>query len=129
MVRPKASARNLDIGMEFATMVTKTSSEEEEGARLVYCTGSMSIFRLFSAIFPGLCRELIEKNPSNRQGLSVIELNKALKKIGWRSVRKQSTVCGERQRPMVSLCIGNDCISMNSLRFCPGVDGENMGGY
>jgi hypothetical protein len=105
MVRPKTSARNQDIGVEFATMVTQNSSNKEEVDPPLYCIGSMSIFRLFSAMIPNLCRDLIEKNPGNRQGLSVIELNKALKKIGWKSIRKQRTVSGERQRPMVSLCI------------------------
>jgi hypothetical protein len=104
MVRPKASRRNLDIGIAFAELISSQSSKKEVDnldKPAIYCTGSMSIFDALASLAPSQCREMLDKTPSNRQALAAIELNKALKRMGWKAKRKQESVDGERFRPTV----------------------------
>ena len=89
MVRPRASGRNLSIAAEFGSMVVvRINSKELSMAHNtpIPCNGPRSLFALFAACFPHLSREPGDEPPKNRSGVSMVEMNKALRSTGFRYV-------------------------------------------
>ena len=91
MVRPKASKTNLVAAVTFADIliVREQAYRSNTSFDRVYCKGSGSLYHAFHALLPELTRGSLDKNPENRQGVSMIELNKALKITGLKSARKR----------------------------------------
>jgi hypothetical protein len=97
MVRPRASEQNIRIALAFAdTVMVQTIPGQINDANtvLVARKGRQSIHAAFAACFPDLARDSQEKRPKNRQGVAVMELNKALQAAGLRSVRKRDRIDG-----------------------------------
>ena len=87
MVRPRASDRNLSIAVAFGSMVVIRAGKKDLSItpyNTIPCNGPRSIYALFAACFPHLSREARDKQPKNRSGVSMVELNKALHSIGLR---------------------------------------------
>ena len=91
MVRPKASEANLQAAVSFVDLliVRELSDGSSLGMARVHRKGSHSLFAAFRAFVPELVRRSRDKNPENRQGVSIIELNKALKSSGLKCNRKR----------------------------------------
>ena len=101
MVRPKASETNLVAAVTFADIliVREQTYRSNTSFDRVFCKGSGSLYHAFHALLPELTRDSLDKNPENRQGVSMIELNKALKMTGLKSARKRDrTEDGEKRR-------------------------------
>jgi hypothetical protein len=97
MVRPRASEQNIRIALAFAdavTVQTKPGMSKDLSTILVARKGRQSIHAAFAACFPDLARDSKEKRPKNRQGVAVMEMNKALQAAGLKSVRKRDRVEG-----------------------------------
>ena len=97
MVRPRASEQNIQIALAFADVVMvqmKPGIVSDANTVLVTRKGRQSIHAAFAACFPNLARDSHEKRPKNRQGVAVMELNKALQAAGLRSVRKRDRIDG-----------------------------------
>jgi hypothetical protein len=108
MVRPKASKRNFAVCASFASALTLSTRPESNclcSTDNVYYAGTMSIFEAFAELVPHLCRDSYEQSPGNREALTVLELNKYLKLMGWKCKRRQERPNGTPYRPMVILCI------------------------
>jgi hypothetical protein len=104
MVRPKASDYNLNVAAAFAKIITKYSRDPPNSLQSVECWGFLSIFDCLSSFLPQICRDLKDKYPRNWNALTIFELVKFLKKMGWEAKRKTKQVSGEAgQRPRVSL--------------------------
>lgn len=73
---------NLRIAAAFSeVMIVRMDAAEINSTRSateVPCNGSRALFAAFTACFPDLARNPTEKHPHNRQGVTAIELNKAL---------------------------------------------------
>jgi hypothetical protein len=91
MVRPRASDRNLEIALALSKALTVqfNGKESQDRLRWVYCQGDRSLHAAFASLLPNLARDVSEKHPVNRHGVSAIELNKALHWSGMESVRTQ----------------------------------------
>ena len=92
MVRPKVSEANLQVALAFADVLVSREMRSKSdllGYRVI-CKGVCSLFAAFRACFPELTRETRDKHPKNRNGISIIELNKALKLSGLRTLRKRA---------------------------------------
>ncbi len=97
MVRPRASEENIRIALAFADTVmvqAKPGMIHDGNAVLVARKGHQSIHAAFAACFPDLVRDSHEKRPKNRQGVAMVELNKALQAAGLRVVRKRNRIDG-----------------------------------
>jgi hypothetical protein len=97
MVRPRASEHNVQIALTFADAVmvqTKPGMVSDVNTVMVARKGHQSIHTAFAACFPDLSRDSREKRPKNRQGVAVMELNKALQAAGLKSVRKRDRIDG-----------------------------------
>ncbi len=97
MVRPRASEANIRIALAFADIVTvqtRPGAPNDPNAVLVARKGRQSIFAAFSTILSGLARDSRAKRPKNRRGVALMELNKALKAAGLKSVRKRDRIDG-----------------------------------
>ncbi len=97
MVRPRASEENIRIALAFADTVmvqAKPGMIHDGNAVLVARKGQQSIHAAFAACFPDLARDSHEKRPKNRQGVAMVELNKALQAAGLRVVRKRNRIDG-----------------------------------
>jgi hypothetical protein len=91
MVRPRASDDNLRLAVAFAqSMIIEFDSYGimTEPAP-VFCYGGRSSFAAFAEFFPELARDALDKCPMNRHGVTVVELNKALKSVGFMPMRMQ----------------------------------------
>ena len=91
MVRPKASEVNLRIALSFVDMliVREKVGAADTNASRVARKGPRSPFAAFRACFPDLARNSQDRYPKNRQAVSNVELNKAMKSTGLRSIRKR----------------------------------------
>jgi hypothetical protein len=97
MVRPRASEQNTQIALAFADVVMvqmRPGMASDANTVLVARKGRQSIHAAFAACFPNLARDSHDKRPSNRQGVAVVELNKALKAAGLRSLRMRDRIDG-----------------------------------
>ena len=97
MVRPRASDANIRIALVFADIVTvqtRPGTPSDSSTVLVARKGRQSIFAAFSACLPDLARDSREKRPKNRQGVALMEINKALQTAGLKSVRKRDRIDG-----------------------------------
>jgi hypothetical protein len=93
MGRPRASQQNIRTALAFAEIVivrTKLAKRNNQNKVLVARKGRRSIYAAFAACFPDLARDSHDKKPMNRQGVSMVELNKALQEAGLRSVRRKN---------------------------------------
>eukprot|EP00961_Rhodomonas_salina_P303864 3941395-Rhodomonas_salina.2 len=85
MGRPKASKRNKQIALFFASIVTvpvpSQGPESTLSAETVGRQGPHSLFEIFSQVCPSATRE------RTRDGLTLSEFNKILKKDGWPRVK------------------------------------------
>ena len=105
MVRPKASEANLRAAVAFVNIliVREQLDRCNERRACVYLKGSGSLYAAFRALLPELTRGSLDKNPDNRQGVTTIELNKALKRTGLKSARKRNqTEDGMKRRYKVT---------------------------
>jgi hypothetical protein len=102
MVRAKGSAYNLNVGAAFAKLITKHSTDPPDIVENVDCAGSKSIFDGLASFLPELCREADVKQTRNRSALSMLELNKVLKRSGWVARRKIKRSEDAALRPWVS---------------------------
>jgi hypothetical protein len=91
MVRPKASPENLRLALSFADVLIAREKldDADPKASRVARKGPRSLFAAFRACFPDLARNSRDKYPKNRLGVSMIELNKGLKSLGFTTVRKR----------------------------------------
>ena len=97
MVRPRATEQNIRVALAFADTVmvqAKTGHAKDANTVLVARKGRQSIHAAFAACFPDLVRDSREKRPKNRQGVAMMEMNKALQAAGLKSVRKRDRVEG-----------------------------------
>jgi hypothetical protein len=101
MVRPKASTYNLSVGAAFAKLVTKHSNDPPDPFQNVECVGAKSIFEGLSFFLPELCRDADDKYTRNRNALTMLELNKFLKRMGWVSRRIVKRIDDNSRRPWV----------------------------
>jgi hypothetical protein len=119
MVRPKASHRNLAIAVAFSKILTVDMQGQKNSARptWVFCQGERSLHAAFASTLPKLSRDGLEKRPSNRRGVSVIEMNKALSSIGIQVVRTQKRPKrgpqDEKQATMKTPCAPRVKVSKN----------------
>ena len=84
MVRPRVSEHNLSIALSFSrVLMFDITAENAKSSSLmngeIASKGKRSVFATFTAYFPDLVRNSQERKPENRQGVSCIELNKAIK--------------------------------------------------
>jgi hypothetical protein len=87
MVRPRASDRNLNAATAFGSMMVVRVGPKDllmSTATPIPCNGPRSIYALFSACLPHISRDAREKQPKNRSGVTMVELNKALHNAGLR---------------------------------------------
>ena len=85
------------IALVFSDIVTAAAGPEipyDGTVLLVARKGRQSIFTAFSQCLPHLARDSKEKRPRNRHGVSLVELNKALKSEGLKPVRRRDRVDG-----------------------------------
>jgi hypothetical protein len=106
MVRPKASTYNLAAGAAFAELITKHSTEPPDSFENVDCMGAMSIFGVLKSMLPQLCRDVGDIDTQNRRALTMLELNKFLKRMGWTKSRIYKRFQETSRRPWVS-CVAN----------------------
>ncbi len=93
MVRPRASEQNVRIALAFTDIVmiqTRPGTKDTENLMLVAWKGRPSIHAAFKECLPQLTRDSSERSPTNRHGVTVMELNKALKAAGLRSIRRKN---------------------------------------
>jgi hypothetical protein len=85
MVRPRASKNNLSLALKFSKMIIlPTETKKDKGSErvvLVACSGPLACYAAFAACFPDLVRDSDNKRPRNRQGVTCVELNKAMKVV------------------------------------------------
>ena len=92
MVRPKASDTNLRAAMAFVEVVIHREQPGKSTGRRevrVQRRGPCSIYAIIRACLPELTRDSREKFPRNRDGVTQIEFNKAMKSAGFKSIRKK----------------------------------------
>ena len=114
MVRPRASDRNLDIAIAFSKILTVDLKGQRNSARLtwVFCQGERSLHAAFASMLPNLSRDVLERRPSNRRGVSVIEMNKALISIGVQVVRTQKRPrIGHDEKPCAHVKVNHETMS------------------
>lgn len=82
MVRPRASIHNLGVAVAFSEIITvrMDSSDVYDSRKFleVPCNGSRTVFAAFALCIPDLARDSSDKHPHNRQGITAVELNKAM---------------------------------------------------
>ena len=108
MGRPKVSEGNMRLALAFSDILIRRDKADASNSH-VDRKGPHSLFAAFCACFPELTRNSCDKHPKNRQGLSMIELNKALKSTGMRCTRKREySRHGVRWLCKVHCTINND---------------------
>jgi hypothetical protein len=100
MVRPKASAENLEIAAQFANAITKkiSSLDLKKNGGEVHCKGSNSIFAALRRCLPTLTRLSLETDPVHKDSISELEFKKYLERIGFESYRHRHRIRGTFDR-------------------------------
>ena len=89
-MRAKGSERNKQIAVFFSNIVSL--SEPNNGN--IPCIGPKSLFAAFAQCFPNLTRDGKDPDPVNKQGVSMIEMNKSLMVAGYDIYRKREYAPG-----------------------------------
>ena len=89
-MRAKGSERNKQIAVFFSNVVSL--SEPNNGN--IDCIGPKSLFAAFAQCFPTLTRDGKDPKPENKQGVSMIEMNKSLMGAGYDIYRKREYASG-----------------------------------
>ena len=93
-MRGKGSDQNKLIALAFSKMVVKYT--QDPAAEYVCCTGPSSVFEVFAFCLPSCARSHGGQGTGapNRDGVSVIELNKLLVESGYVCYRKRELAPG-----------------------------------
>jgi hypothetical protein len=90
MVRPRASDRNMKVATAFGgiLVISMDRYDFNSSEDLIPLIGRRSIHNLLNACLPSMTRDIRDKSPPNRAGVTVVELNKALHGSGFKFVRR-----------------------------------------
>ena len=89
-MRAKGSERNKQIAVLFSNVVSLSEPTKET----IPCIGPKSLFAAFAQCFPYLTRDGKDPDPNNKQGISILEMNKSLINAGFNVFRKREYVSG-----------------------------------